>query len=295
MKKEFKPIVNSELIGDYITIELPGFPGSRQKPEPCRVHYLTMGSGEPLLLVHSVGQSVYTWRDLMPALAESYCAVAIELPGFGFSDRPLSLNYSMDEMADVIVKCLDALGVRKTHALGVTMGAVYTMYAAAKYPDRFMKVVALTPGGITERMPKKLRRLEKPLGMFYREMYSKKDFKKSMPLFYYDGTVCTDEVIDQYYRTCDDHASRQAIMYAIRNFDEEYAFDVIRKANREYFIIWGEEDRMQPIERLFEIRKMLPGSVYHSIRNTGHWVHEEKGAQIAEAVDRYIRYEGEAQ
>lgn len=295
MKNEFKPIVNSELIGDYITIELPGFPGSRQKPEPCRVHYLTMGSGEPLLLVHSVGQSVYTWRDLMPALAESYCAVAIELPGFGFSDRPLSLNYSMDEMADVIVKCLDALGVRKTHALGVTMGAVYTMYAAAKYPDRFMKVVALTPGGITERMPKKLRRLEKPLGMFYREMYSKKDFKKSMPLFYYDGTVCTDEVIDQYYRTCDDHASRQAIMYAIRNFDEEYAFDAIRKANREYFIIWGEEDRMQPIERLFEIRKMLPGSVYHSIRNTGHWVHEEKGAQIAEAVDRYIRYEGEAQ
>ena len=49
------------------------------------------------------------------------------------------------------------------------------------------------------------------------------------------------------------------------------------------------------MDRLFEIRKMLPGSVYHSIRNTGHWMHEEKAAQIAEAVDRYIRYEGEPQ
>ena len=47
MKKEYKPIVNSDLIGDYITIELPGFPGAHQKPEQCRIHYLTMGSGEP--------------------------------------------------------------------------------------------------------------------------------------------------------------------------------------------------------------------------------------------------------
>lgn len=294
MKKEYRPIVNSDLIGDYITIELPGFPGAKEQPEPCRIHYLTMGSGEPLLLVHSVAQSIYTWRNLMPKLAESYCVVAIELPGFGFSDRPLSLNYSMDEMADVIVKCLDALGVKKTHALGVTMGAVYLMLAAVRCPDRFMKVIALTPGGITERMPKKIRRLERPLGPFYREMYSKKDFRAFLPLFYYDGTVCTDEVVDQYYKTCDDHASRQAIMYAIRNFDEEYAFDAIKNANREFFIIWGEEDKLQPMNRLFEIRKMMPDSVYHGVRNTGHWMHEEKGAQIAEAVDRYIRYEGES-
>jgi pimeloyl-ACP methyl ester carboxylesterase len=295
MKQKFRPIVNSDLIGDFITIELPGFPGAHPKPEPCRVHYLTMGSGEPLLLVHSVAQSIYTWRTLMPKLAESYCVIAIDLPGFGHSDRPLSLNYSMDETADVLVKCLDALGVKKTHALGVTMGALYTMYAAVKYPDRFMKVIALTPGGITERMPKKIRRLEGPFGALFRELYSKKDFQTYLPLFYYDGTICTDTVVDQYYRTCDDHASRQAIMYAIRNFDEEYALDAVKRAGREFFIIWGDEDRLQPIGRIFELKEMLPDSVFHSIRNTGHWMHEEKAAQIAEAADRYIRYQGEEQ
>ena len=77
MKKEYKPIVNSDLIGDYVTIELPGFSGRKEKPEPCRIHYLTMGSGEPLLLIHSVGQSIYTWRELMPLLA-----------GFRASDIP---------------------------------------------------------------------------------------------------------------------------------------------------------------------------------------------------------------
>ena len=83
MKQKNKPIVNSDLIGDFFSIELPGFEGAKQKPEPCRVHYLTMGKGEPLLLVHSVGQSIYTWRKLMPILAENYCVIAIDLPGFG--------------------------------------------------------------------------------------------------------------------------------------------------------------------------------------------------------------------
>ena len=295
MKQERKPIVNSDLIGDFFTIELKGFSGAKQKPEPCRIHYLSMGSGEPLLLVHSVGQSIYTWRDLMPILAESYCVIAIDLPGFGYSDRPFSLNYSMDEMADILVQCLDALGVKKTHMLGVTMGALYAMYATAKYPDRFMKVVALTPGGITDKMPKKIRRLERPLGFLWRELFNRKDYEKYLPLFYYDGTVATSAVIEQYYKTSDDFASRQALMYAIRNFDEDYAFEQIKKSNHAFFIIWGDEDKLQPMDRLFEIRKMLPGSVYHSIRNTGHWMHEEKAAQIAEAVDRYIRYEGEPQ
>jgi pimeloyl-ACP methyl ester carboxylesterase len=295
MKQDLRPVVNSDLIGDFITIELNGFPGRQTKPEPCRVHYLTMGSGEPLLLVHAIGQSLYTWRELMPILAESYCVVAVDLPGFGFSDRPLSLNYSMDETAEILVKILDALGVQKAHVLGTATGAGYVMHAAAKYPDRFMKAIVLTPGGITEKMPKKLRRLEKPLGPFYREMYAKKDFEKELPGFYYDGTVCTPEVVSQVYKTCEDHASRQAIMYAVRNYDFDYAIETVLKNEREFFVIWGEEDRMNPMENLFRLREKLGKSVYHSIRNTGHFPHEEKAAQVAEAVDRYIRYEGDAQ
>ena len=97
----------------------------------------------------------------------------------------------------------------------------------------------------------------------------------------------------QYYKTCDSFAARQAIMYAIRNFDEEYAISEIKAHEREFFIIWGDSDKLQPMDRLFELRENLPMSVYHSIRNTGHWMHEEKAGQIADAADKYIRYRGE--
>ena len=293
MKENMRPILNSDLIGDTVTIELPGFPGKKQKPEPCRVHYCTMGRGEPLLLVPPVGQSIFTFRKLMPILARSYCVISVELPGSGHSDRPYSLNYSMDEMADIIVSILDALELKKTHILGVTMAAYYGMLAAAKHPDRFMKVIALTPCGVSETLPKKLKRLERPLGFVYRELYNKKDAKNVLPAFYYDETVCTDEVVEQVYQTLDSFASRQALMYAFRNFDEEYALEQIQRNEREFFIIWGDSDRLQPMENLFALKEKLPNSIFHSIRNAGHWMHEEKAAAIAEAADKYIRYQSE--
>lgn len=288
-----KTIVNSDLVGSYVTIELPGDPAQRRKPEKCRVHCLEMGQGEPVLLVHSAGQSIYTWRKLMPLLAAHYRVIAVDLPGFGHSDRPYSLSYSMDEMADALLRILDALHLPYVHAVGCTMGAMYLLYAMTKMPVRFGKVVALAPGGVGKNHPAKVRGLESPFGLLVRESYGKKDFEKNLPLFYYDGTIVTGEVVDQYYATCDDFASRQAIMYAVRNFDEEPVLHALSRCDHEALILWGEEDKLVPIDRLFEIKALLPQNVYYSIRNVGHWMHEEKADALAEIVDRYIAYRGE--
>ncbi|MBQ5987685.1 MAG: alpha/beta hydrolase [Clostridia bacterium] len=288
---ESKPIVNSDLIGSFLSIELPGFAGKR-KPEKCRVHYLEMGRGEPLLLVHSVGQSIYTWRAMMPILAQYYRVIAIDLPGFGHSDRPYSLSYSMDEMADVLLLIMDALHLPATHILGCTMGGMYALYAMTKMPIRFNKVIALTPSGISKNYPLRVRGLEGPFGFFFRESYGKKQFKKYLPLFYYDATIPNDTVVQQYFSTCDDFASRQAIMYAVRNFDEEPVLKAMESCDHEVLILWGEEDRLVPMDKLFEIKKTIPNGVYHSLRNVGHWMHEEKAEMLSEIVDRYIQYRG---
>lgn len=288
-----RTILNSAHIGRYIDITLPGFPSRRPHPEPCRIHVLEMGAGEPLLLVHSIGQSIYTWRSLMPLLAAQYRVIAVDLPGFGHSDRPISLNYSMDEMAHVLLCIMDALSLSETHLLGMGMGGLYAMHTLAKAPDRFKKVIALAPTGVTKQMPKKLRRMEGAFGFFARESFSKKDFARDLPLFYYDGTLCTEEVIDQYYLTSDDFASRQAIMYAIRNLDEDAVRQSMAHCTHELLVLWGEEDRMAPLDLLFERKKYIPNGVYHSIRNAGHHLHEEKAEVLAEVIDRYLRYQGE--
>ena len=298
MEKMFKPIVNSDLIGSFTEITLPGFPPSRgqeQKPEPCAVHYLEMGEGDPLLFVHTVGQSIYTWRKMMPILSRYYRVIALDLPGFGQSGRPYSLNYSMEEMTDCILQFMDKIGLQTTHALGFSLGAGYLLSAVVAAPDRFQKVVAICPGGVTPQMPRKVRNMEKPfLGPLARESYSKKYYRQALSTCYYDATLLTPEILDQYYATADDFASRQSTMYAIRNYDLDAVIAPLRTFKKEFLILWGNEDRWQPVENMDVWRDALPFGVYHTLRNAGHLMHEEKAEQVSEVVDKYILYKGAA-
>lgn len=60
-----------------------------------RIHYLEKGLGEPLLLVHGLGAYSYTWRYNIDALAQHYRVIAIDLKGFGLSDKPKGRGYSI--------------------------------------------------------------------------------------------------------------------------------------------------------------------------------------------------------
>ena len=79
--------------------------------ERCRIHYMEAGMGEPLLLIHTVGQSLYTWRGVFNLLSARYRVIAIDLPGFGYSDRPENFSFSVEDYAEVIARFMDAKGV----------------------------------------------------------------------------------------------------------------------------------------------------------------------------------------
>jgi pimeloyl-ACP methyl ester carboxylesterase len=285
----YRPIVNSDLIGEKLTISLPGFSGG--KAEKCSMHYLTLGEGEPLLLVHSLGQSLYTWRDMIPLLAEKYNVIAPDLVGFGFSGRPVSMNYSMDEMADALVEFIKALKLYHVHAVGASLGGMYLLRAMSRFPEMFDKVTVLCPGGITKQMPKIIRRMAAPFfGPFARERYTKKDIRNALQQCYYDSTVLTREVLNEYFETMDSYSSRQAFMYCLRNFDEELVWEGLRTSEHPVFVLWGEEDRIQPFENLEKAQSVLRRGEFFSIRNAGHFFQEEKAELLADMVDKYILY-----
>ena len=60
------------------------------------IHYTKQGTGKPLILVHGFAGSTYTWRDLIPLLADHYTVYAYDVLGFGLSDKPSDVDYSMN-------------------------------------------------------------------------------------------------------------------------------------------------------------------------------------------------------
>lgn len=288
-----RQIVNSGMLGAMTKITLPGFDG---EGETTPIHWFEAGAGETLLFIHSPGQCLYTFRELIPCLAPKYRCVAVDLPGFGFSGRPVSYNYSMRETGEAIVRIAEALGIKKAHLVGASLGSLYALEAAKQAPDVFEKLLLFCPGTLTKQMPGMLRAMAAPLlGPVARELYGKSGYHRALRTAYYDSTRCTDEVAAEYYKTADDYASRQAFMYALRNFDPAHAYRGAHKLYKETFLLWGAEDRWQPFENNSLARDAIPLAYCYKIENAGHFFWEEKAAQTADMADRFFRYERTAE
>ncbi len=107
-----------------------------------RVHYVRAGSGHPLILLHSNGNSVHEWEDVLDELASSFDVIALDQPGQGDSDG-LSRHTTIDEYCDSFIEVMDALDVERAAVAGTSIGGLFVISLGARYPDRFSHIVAI--------------------------------------------------------------------------------------------------------------------------------------------------------
>ncbi len=107
-------------------------------------------SGPAVMCIHGWGCSAFVWRKNLPALhAAGLRALAMDLPGHGLSDKPLTpARYTAGAMAERVLATLDALGVERAALVAHSMGAIVASRAAAMAPERISALVLLAPAGV---------------------------------------------------------------------------------------------------------------------------------------------------
>jgi pimeloyl-ACP methyl ester carboxylesterase len=108
-----------------------------------RMHVAEAGAGEPLLLVHGWPQNWYQWRGVIQRLADTRRLIVPDLRGFGWTDAPPG-PIEPDVFARDMIALLDALGIEQTDLAGHDWGGFTSFLLAARHPERFRKVVALS-------------------------------------------------------------------------------------------------------------------------------------------------------
>lgn len=105
------------------------------------------GAGEPLVLLHGMGESHIGWRPVLARLAAEFDVIAIDLPGFGSSPAlPDRLAPTVTNLAAAVTDTLDRLGVDRYHVAGYSLGARVAIHLAGT--DRVRSVVAIAPDGL---------------------------------------------------------------------------------------------------------------------------------------------------
>lgn len=105
-----------------------------------QVHYVTDGSGDPVLLLHQTPMSSDEYSGIVPILAQSYRVIAMDTLGYGNSDIP-PREYEVEDYARSVISFLDVLGIKKTSIVGHHTGASIAVEVAAKNPDRVDKLI----------------------------------------------------------------------------------------------------------------------------------------------------------
>lgn len=305
---EVRKFINSEHTGDYVEIVLPGTPepASKKKQasapeesvetvpevpgESLKLHYMEAGDGEPLILVHTVAQSLYTWRTVFDRLSEHYRVIALDMPGHGYSGRPVDFGYTIDEGAYVLGAFMDVLGITSAHFMAFSMGCAPVLKLSLTSPERVGRVILLSPGGVTPEMPLSVKMIDSPLfGFVASYLYSMRTIETLLKDAVFDLTNITPEVVQEYYRPISDSGSRSAVRRSLQYYDDEAVVGALRELKVPALILQGSEDKWHHPESCAELyHAAMKDASFAVIRNAGHLLHEEKPERIVEATLEYI-------
>jgi pimeloyl-ACP methyl ester carboxylesterase len=109
------------------------------------MRYLCGGSGPPLLLLHGLLGYSFSWRFVLPLLAEKATVYAVDMPGVGFSDRPPNASGSLRAQAERLLRFMDGVGIASCDLLGTSHGGAVAMMAAALAPERMRSLILVAP------------------------------------------------------------------------------------------------------------------------------------------------------
>ena len=112
------------------------------------LYYEEQGSGPPLLLLHGLGESTFTWREVLPARSARYRVSALDLRGLGQSDKPDDGGYGADDQAALVERFIANLGLDKVSIVGHSFGGTVALRAAlaegTKAQKRIRRIVVLS-------------------------------------------------------------------------------------------------------------------------------------------------------
>ncbi len=259
-----------------------------------RVHATQHGSGEPVVLVHGFGASAHIWRKVIPRLAERYRVVALDLVGFGLTDRPPGTDrYTRASQVDLVRGVMDELKIERAHMVGHSYGGGIVMAFVAEHSDRVRSMVLVDSS--PPDYPQKRRKLfaaVKPLNwLFVRGIALRPAFvRRVMERSFHDDTLVTDELLEAYrdrlrvkgvaraYRglTAPSRGDRQAPPVQIEDLDVPA------------LVVWGSEDVLVAPEKGEEHARLLPQYRWATIPGTGHAPMEEDPDAFVETVMPFL-------
>ncbi len=253
---------------------------------------LRAGQGHPIVLLHGLGATKASFLPTVAALAGSFRVLALDLPGFGDSVKPLGAAYDPPFFADAVAGALDACGIERAHLVGNSMGGRVALELGLRHPDRVGRLALLAPSlaWLRERRWAPLLRAVRPeLGLLQPAPRAVVDrIARSMVPGGSEGWSAVG--VDEFLRSYLTPRGRAAFYAAARNIyleDPERFWSELRALQGESLFVWGRQDRIVPIGFARHVREALPRAEHLEL-DCGHVPQLERPRETHASIARFL-------
>jgi pimeloyl-ACP methyl ester carboxylesterase len=263
------------------------------------LHYVTAGSGEPVVLLHGWPQTWFEWRRIMPALAERYTVIAPDMRGLGDSSRPAA-GYDKRTIANDIHQLVRKLGFEKIFLAGHDWGGPVAYAYACAHPEEVRKLAILDvtiPGEGWEN----IRQINRRGGVWHLAFHSLRDLPEALVVgrertylswFFrsaaYNPAAISEAEIDEYVRCYSaPGAMRAGFEYyrAVFTDIDHNKENAKTKLKMPVLALGGERGfHVLPLRSMKELAENVRGAV---VERCGHWIAEERPEYL---IDQFTAF-----
>lgn len=272
--------------------------GEVHRPSRHRAEWLEAGGVElrairagygdtTLVLLHGYGEHLLTWRSVFDPLTRDYQVIAVDLPGFGGSDKP-DRPYTLEAMAGTIQRLLRRYTEPPVILIGHSMGGAIAAATAVKEPGRVAALVLIAPAGIDVSLAGVLD------SMSHRRsaLIGAWEAARSSIIPMHDPDWIAESANRAKYDPALDPAFRSATARVLRDFQFEGLAALYRELRQPVQLIWGAADPVVPVQVADSLTKLLPCHQLAILDRTLHRPQVERPDTVVAILKRFLRQPG---
>lgn len=262
------------------------------------IHYQEFGdnTNPTLLLIHGYTASTYVWKTVAPILAnENFHVVAVDLLGFGYSDKPASFDYTIASQARMIERLMNRLGIGKATIIGSSYGGAVASTLALDYVERVEKLVLVGAVCNDDALDNPLLKLAaipvlgEVLTPFLLDSKTLAKARMKETLAPASHHLITKERVESVVRPLRAKDAHHSVLASARRWDANRIQADAHLINQPTLLIWGENDTVIPVRNGHCLYDAMLNSRLVVLENCGHLPQEEKPERFVELVSDFCR------
>jgi pimeloyl-ACP methyl ester carboxylesterase len=268
---------------------------------PLRLAYQEQGEGPPILLLHGLATSGYTWHAIMPGLAKNHRVIALDLRGFGASDKPIDDHYTIADQAQAVEAFIKEEDLRNLTIAGHSFGGGVTLALALKLaqerPARLRNIILVDTIAYRQPLPIFFRLLKVPMMAELSMTLVPPELQatEAMRIAYHDQEKISARAIAEYASTLYSPAAKHALAETVDRIipdDIDQVADRYKTLKLPTLIIWCDADKVVPLALGWRLHENIPSAELTVLTDCGHLPQEEKPEDTLSVMQRFLARNG---